>query len=264
MTDQKYALSGTLGFLRSLNEIVEWWRNRADRPEVEPGTDLAIDTRPLVGFITLQSYSTYVIRSRSSGSYDQDGDDRSGQKYVSLVDGFNRVPVALLDWDQDGNHKQMIEFTGDSVHAEIKLVLDGHETDLFSLTNLTEEDLTTLIEALPNVGKKNVKVSMWPGHWLIEFVNKLAGKSFPAFEIDLADDATFDCWAYEFPWSDSGEVDEVLFTIPLAGEWDGDDNVINDAVAAGSFGTAGMMPAAGLVVLNCQCRDYNEDGTPNL
>tara|TARA_R110002124_G_scaffold283216_1_gene458980 strand:+ start:9694 stop:11031 length:1338 start_codon:yes stop_codon:yes gene_type:complete len=219
-----------------------------------------------VRFITHEPYSTFTVRSYGSTSYDYDADNRAGQEYYMMVDGEVKIPCSLFYWDPDGNSKQMIEIKGDSINAEIKLVLEGYETEPFSLLNqyLTESSLTTLIENLPNVGKGNVSVSLWPGHWLIEFIGDLAGVVFDQFEIDRPEDAEFEGYAYYTNWADSRVDDDVLFPIPLAGQYDGDDNVINDAIAAGSIGWANYTPGVGLVAPAAQCRQYNGDGTPNL
>ncbi len=231
---------------------------------VAPANQIAAPTP--VRFITHEPYSTFTERTRGDDSYDYDGDSRAGQKYYMMVDGEVKIPCSLFYWDPDGNSKQMIEIKGDSINAEIKLVLEGHETEPFSLLNqyLSEESLTTLIENLPNVGEGNVSVSLWPGHWLIEFIGDLAGVVFDQFEIDRPDDAEFEIYAYYTNWADSRVDDEVLFPIPLGGQYDGDDNVINDALAAGSIGWANSTPGVGLVAPTVQCRQYNGDGTPNL
>lgn len=231
---------------------------------VAPANQIAAPTP--VRFITHEPYSTFTLRTYAPDSYDLDGDNRSNQDYYRMVDGEVKIPCSLFYWDPDGNSKQMIEIKGDSINAEIKLVLEGHETEPFSLLNqyLSEESLTTLIENLPNVGKGNVSVSLWPGHWLIEFIGDLAGFVFDQFVIDKPQDADFECLSYFTNWADSRINDEVLFPIPLAGKWDGDDNAINDAVAAGSIGWATSAPGIGLVAPTVQCRDYNGDGTPNL
>lgn len=222
--------------------------------------------RPHIKFITLESYSTFAERQYGNNSYDLDGDNRDGQKYAMMVDGDNPVPVAVLYKDPDGNHKQLIVFKGDRISGSIKLILGDESTDDISLaaSTLTESYLREKLEALPSIGEGNVKVSLWPGHWLIEFINDLAGVSFDQFEVDRISSAVFECYAIDTDWADSGMTTEVSFPYYLIGEYDGDDNVVNDAVAAGSFGIAAYLPGIGYVVVNAQCRDYNGDGTPNL
>lgn len=265
MSDDGYLLE--LDFIKQLKKMAAWFKSqqRQTEPLSQPGGTFA-DVRPPVRFITHVPYSTFTIRTYGPNSYDPDGDDRLGQEYYVMVDGETPVPVSLFRWDPNGNSKQMIEIKGDSINAEIKLVLEDHETQPFSLLQqyLTEESLTTLIEDLPNVGKGNVSVSLWPGHWLIEFVNDLAGVEFDLFQVDRALDADFEALPYYTNWADSRQDAEVLFPIPLAGKWDGDDNTINDAVAAGSIGMAKWLPGVGWVVDVAQCREYNGDGTPNL
>lgn len=60
------------------------------------------------------------------------------------------------------------------------------------------------------------------------------------------------------------DIEEVLFPIPLIGEYDGDDTVVNDALAPGSIGWANDTPGVGLVAPAAQCRSYNGDGSPDL
>lgn len=222
--------------------------------------------RPSVKFITLEPYSTYAERTYGNGSYDLDGDNRDGQKYAMMVDGDNPVPVAFLYKDPDGNHKQLITFKGDNIFGTIKLILEGQSTTDIDLTSsvLTEAYLTTKLEALSNVGQGNVKVTIWPGRWLIEFIGDLAGSSFDQFEIDRISSAVYEVFALDTDWNDSGMTGEVSMPYPLEGEYDGDDSVVNDAVAAGSFGWANDAPGIGYVAANVECRNYNGDGTPNL
>jgi hypothetical protein len=244
--------------------------------EQTPPPGLALDLDPLsedspppVRFITLAPYSTYVIRQYPStgyDGYDLDGDYRGGQDYIVMVDGETPVPVALQHYEPDGNHKQLISFVGDAINGTVKLVLDGHETDEISLLSsvLTADYLKSKLEALPAIGKNNLVVTLYPGRWLIEFAGKLAGRIFDPFEVDRAEDAVFEVLVMVTNWNDSNQAAEVNFPIPLAGEYDGDDNVINDAVAAGAIGTAQWFPGTGRVVDACECRNYNGDGTPNL
>lgn len=252
--------------IQALQELLKWWKERADQSPAFPVQELLIPGRPPVRFIMHEPYSTYCLKKYSSSDYDLDGDTRAGQYYAVMVDGDAAVPVSLFDLDPDGNCKQMIEFRGDDIMGSIKIALGDYETDPISLAagTLTEAYLTEKLEALPNIGEDNVKVSVWPGHWLIEFVGKLAGKEVAQLEIDLPEAATFDCWSYFTDWRDSGVDDEVRFPIPMVGTFDADDNTVNDAMAAGSIGMATMVPAVGLVVFPAQCREYEGDGTPEL
>ena len=260
------SLATTQENIEALQGLIEWWKQRVDPLPFIPGLDLSHDVRPPVRFIMHEPYSTYCLKKYGSAEYDLDGDERAGQYYAVMVDGDTPVPVSLFDLDENGNCKQMIEFRGDDVQGSIKLALGDHETDPISLASgtLTDEYLVKKLEALPNIGEGNVQASVWPGHWLIEFVGRLAGKVISQLEIDLPEEAVFDCWSYFTDWRDSGIDDEVRFPYPLVGEFDTDDNTVNDAMAAGSIGFATMVPGVGLVVFPAQCRDYNGDGTPNL
>jgi hypothetical protein len=228
-------------------------------------TDLS-GLRPPARFITHDPYSTYTIRTYAADSYDLDGDIRAGQEYVVMVDGETPVESSLFKYDPEGNHKQLISFVGDSVSGSVKLILEGQSTAEISLATgtLTEGYLTQKLEALSNIGKGNVKVSVWPGRWLVEFVNQLAGFTFDLFEVDRIDTAVYEVHVHETVWADSGIDDVILFPVPLVGQYDGDDNVVNDAVAAGTIGTAQHFPGIGYVADVGECRDYNGDGTPSL
>lgn len=227
------------------------------------------DIMPPVRFITLAPYSTYAIRQYPStgyDSYDLDTDNRGGQSYSMMVDGETPVPVALQHYEWEGNHKQLISLAGDAINGVVKLALGEYETAEISVNDgdLTAAVLTAALEALPNIGRGNVKTTIYPGRWLVEFIGQLAGQKFDLIEVDRAYDAEFEVLVMETKWNDSGESGQVIFPIPLAGKYDGDDNVINDAVAAGAIGTADTFPGAGRVVNAVECRDYNGDGTPNL
>lgn len=231
---------------------------------VAPANQIAAPTP--VRFITHEPYSTYMLRTYAPDSYDFDGDSRNSQTYAVMVDGEVKVPCSLFYWDPDGNCKQMITFSGDTASGQLKLVIDGNETESISFGSSlpSEETLTAALEALSNIGSGNVKVSVWPGHWLIEFIGDLAGTVIDRIELDLAFEAQFDGYSYYTNWADSGVDDEVLFPIPLIGEYDGDDTVVNDALAPGSIGWANDTPGVGLVAPAAQCRSYNGDGSPDL
>ncbi len=252
--------------IQALQELLKWWKERADQSDPFPMQKLLIPGRPAVRFIMHRGYSTYCLKQYGGDSYDLDGDSRAGQYYAVTVDGDASVPASLFDWDPNGNSKQMIEFRGDDIFGEVKLILGDYETDPISLLSnaLDDEYLVKKLEALPNIGKGNVKASVWPGHWLIEFIGDLTGVNPGKFQVDIPNEAVFDAWSYYTDWRDSGVDDEVRFPIPMMGVFDDDDNVVNDAVAAGSIGMATMVPAVGLVVFPAQCRDYNGDGTPDL
>lgn len=231
---------------------------------VAPANQIAPPTP--VRFITHEPYSTYMLRSYAADSYDLDGDSRISQKYAVMVDGEVKVPCSLFYWDPDGNCKQMITFSGDTVSGQLKLAIDGYETETISFGSSlpSEATLTAALEALPNIRAGNVKVSVWPGQWLVEFIGDLAGTFVDRIELDLAFAAQYDGYSYYTNWADSGIDDEVLFPIPLLGEYDGDDSVVNDALAPGSIGWANYAPGVGLVAPAAQCRSFNGDGTPDL
>ncbi|WP_417396894.1 hypothetical protein [Gimesia chilikensis] len=265
MTKQWNTLQVTGSYKKTLDDMVEWFKRNFENLPNQGKLNVEAARHP-VRFIMHEPYSTYCLKKYSSSEYDLDGDERGGQYYAVMVDGDTPVPVSLFQWDPYGNTKQMIEFRGDDIQGSIKLILGDHETDPISLAtkDLTEEYLVEKLEALPNIGAGNVIVSIWPGHWLIEFVGRLSGKVPEKLEIDLPEEALFDCWSYYTYWRDSRIDDEVMFPYPLIGEFDSDDSTVNDAVAAGSIGFATMVPGVGLVVFPAQCRDYNGDGTPNL
>lgn len=268
MTDD-YQLSASERFWATVKKMVAREVNESPRGAAVDPEPLPEDAPPPIRFITLAPYSTYVVRNYPStgyDSYDLDGDNRGGQEYIVTVDGENPVDVAVMHYEPQGNHKQLVSFKGDAVNGTVKLILGAHETDEISLvaSTLTAAYLTEKLEALPQIGKDNVKVTLYPGRWLIEFVGALSGQTFETFEVDRPADAVFEVHVMPVNWTDSGETKQVLYPIPLAGEWDGDDGQINDAVAAGSFGTAKWFAGTGYVVDVNECRDYNGDGTPNL
>tara|TARA_R110002095_G_scaffold80430_2_gene69109 strand:+ start:561 stop:1361 length:801 start_codon:yes stop_codon:yes gene_type:complete len=260
-------LTGTKEFAKSLVDLVEWWKTKPNS-SAQTIDDRTVDTdyHPPIRYITLQTYSTYILRTYASTSYDLDGDDRAGQKYLVMVDGDKPIRVALTHYEAAGNQKQMIEFAGDSINGEIKLIFDGFETDPISLTavNVTSENITKALEKLPNIEKNNVSVSVFPGRWIVEFIGKLAGKSFDLFEVDRPEDAVFEVLVSETMWADSRKEADLHYPIPLYGKYDSDDGAINDAVAAGSIGTGQWFPGIGYVSDLNECRDSNGDGTPDL
>lgn len=251
-------------FYNDLLKMVAEFRKSAGKPKRD--TSRLNGLRPPVKFITHVPYSTYTIRTYDALSYDADGDSRTGQEYAVMVDGETPIAVSLLQYDPDGNHKQRVTFVGDNIDGTVKLSLEGQETTAISLatSTLTEGYLTQKLEALSNVGLGNVKVSIWPGQWLIEFKGQLAGQTFDLMEIDIPEAAVFEVHIWETNWRDSGEDAEVHYPVPLVGTYDTDDGTVNDAVAAGSEGTAQWFPGVGWMADVNLCRDYNGDGTPEL
>lgn len=265
MTDD-YQLAAPESFWAKVKRLVNQSDESPRGVAVEP-EPLPEDAPPPIRFITLEPYSTYVVKTYPGTgytSYDLDGDNRGGQEYAVTVDGDTPVDVAVMHYEYNGNHKQLVSFVGDTINGSVKLALGEHETDQITLNDVTAASLREELEKLPQIGLGNLKVTVYPGRWLIEFTGKLAGQTFDPFEVDRLESSVFEAHVLITKWNDSNATARVLYPIPLAGEWDGDDSVINDAVAAGSFGTAKWFPAAGYVVDVNECRDFNGDGTPNL
>ncbi len=265
MTERFSNYQVTADFKKTLEEVVAWYKRSFEKLPDQRHSKTE-GARPPIRYITLQSYSTYILKQYGTTSYDYDGDLRSGQEYAVMVDGDNPIPVAVMHKEPHGNQKQLVSFVGDNISGEIKLVLNGAETDPLSLLakNVTSDNITAALEKLSVIGKGNVAVTVYPGRWLIEFIGDLAGKSFDLFEVDQPDGAVFETHVLETLWNDSRRVEQLHYPIPLIGEWDGDDGAINDAVAAGSFGTANWFPGVGYVSNLNECRDFNGDGTPDL
>jgi hypothetical protein len=249
-------------FKQQLEQVVESHKQQFERlpDQMHLKTE---GVRPPIRFVTLEPYSTYIIRTRPTDFYSE---HTAGSEYTVMVDGYKPVPVALTHWDGDGNDKQLISFVGDAVNAEITLMLDGNKTDPISLNEdvLTTEYLAEKIGAIHGIGAKNLNVTIWPGRWLIEFAGNLSGKTFNLLEAIRPEDAEFQVHVLKDDYADSRKTSEVYFHIPQYGKWDGDDETINDAVAAGTFGNAIWFIGQGYVVQALECRDYNGDGTPNL
>lgn len=231
---------------------------------VAPANQLAVP--PPIRFITKGTFSTYTLKQYPYDSYDYNGDIRANQLYAVMVDGEIMVPVSVMHYDPNGNHKQMISFVGDDVAGSIKLVLNNAETSEISLSagTLTPSYLASKIGELPGIDADDLKVSIWPGRWLIEFAGNLSGQTFDQFVVDRISTAVFEVHVYVTNFADSEMDAEVLYPIPLIGEWDSDDSVINDAVAGGSFGTAQWFPGVGWMADVNECRQYNGDGSPDL
>ncbi|QDU06840.1 hypothetical protein [Gimesia aquarii] len=222
-----------------------------------------ISPRPPIRFVALEAYSTYITRVRPAEEYSI---FTPGTEYTVKVDGDKPIKAAVTHLDSEGNHKQLISFVGDNVNGEIRLVLDEDQTELINLKEsvLTPDYLAQKIGDLPNIGAKNLKVSVWPGLWLIEFAGDLAGKTFNNLEVIRPEDAEFQVHITCTDYADSELTVDVYFHIPQIGRWDGDDNVINDAVAPGAIGDAVWFNGQGFVAMSVQCRDFNGDGTPDL
>lgn len=261
MTDDVYLLE--LDFIKQLKKMLAWFKQQVRQPGLPQQSGNMVGGRPPIRYITKVPYTTYVVRKHSTGSYDLDGDDRAGQEYTMMIDGENPIPVHVTHYVSNGNQKQMIEFVGDNINGEIKLILDGHETAPISLkaADVTSNKITAILEKLPSIGKGNVSISVFPGRWIVEFIS---GQEFDFFQVDIPEDAEFQVRVFETNWADSRQEEWLNYPIPLIGEYDGDDNAINDAVAAGSIGTAEWFPGIGYVSNLNECRDYNGDGTPNL
>ncbi|QDT94157.1 hypothetical protein [Gimesia algae] len=265
MTERFSNYQVTADFKNTLESMVAWYKRNFEKlPDQKHLKTEGV--RPPIRYVTLQPYSNYIIKKYATGSYDLDGDERNGQEFTVKVDGDLPIPVAVTHYEPYGNHKQLVTFVGDNIAGDIKLALNGDETDPISLLaqNATSENIVTALEKLPVIGSGNVAVTVYPGRWLIEFMGDLSGMSFDNFEVDIPSAAIFEVHVCETLWGDSRRVEKIHYPIPLIGEWDGDDNTVNDAVAAGSIGTGHWFPGVGYVSDLNECRDYNGDGTPNL
>ncbi len=159
---------------------------------------------------------------------------------------------------------------GGPILGPITLVLGYESTDDIYLSLVTEDYLREKLEGLSAIGPGNVKVSVWPGRWLIEFVGDLAGTSLDLLEVnlnetDMEENAAYQkVFIYEEQWADSGIDDEVLFPYPhvtYLGEGNpSDEGNFNDAIAGGNFGFAYPTPGTGLVVTSIEPRIYLLDG----
>ena len=129
---------------------------------------------------------------------------------------------------------------------------------------MSENYLKKKLEALPAIGKGNVDVSVWPGRWLIEFVGDLAGSTFDLFVVDREYAAAFEVHVFVTNWNDSRSDTKVIYPIPMYGTYSGDDDNVNDAIAAGSLGIAQWFSGVGFVADVVECREYNGDGNPDL
>lgn len=260
---EKFTLTVTHEQAKIIDSVLEWYKGKGDTPSIIEAEDLSDDIRPPVRFITLEPYSNYITKIYPDDEYSE---ITSNTEYAVTVDGDKSIPVALTHWDGNGNHKQLVSFVGDNVNGEITLMLDGNKTDPIELTSsvLTVDYLKQKIGALPGIGSKNLKISAWPGRWLIEFTGKLAGKTFNKLEVIRPEDAVFQVHVLITDYADSERSEKVHISIPTRGLFDSDDDAINDAAAAGTFGEAIWRPGQGYVVMALECRDYNGDGTPDL
>ncbi|WP_417392042.1 hypothetical protein [Gimesia sp.] len=264
---EKFSLTVTKRFASDLAKLVKWWKQQQSGSSLPAESGIYdTDYHPPIHYYTLEPYSTYIIKQYPADSYDLDGDSRSLQEYLVMVDGDEPIQVGILYYDPNGNHRQLVSIVGDGINGEIKLVLDGHETEPISLNEngATVEKITAALEKLPSIGRKNVSVSVFPGRWIIEFTRDLAGQTFDLFVVDKPEDSAFEVHVSVTKYADSGKTADLHYPIPLIGKWDGDDNAINDAVASGSKGTAQWFPGQGYVSDLNECRDHNGDGTPNL
>ena len=232
---------------------------------------------PPIHYVTKEPFSTYILKEYLSGLYDGygvatdedldlDGDSREGQKYAVMVDGDNPVPVSVLHKDPDGNDKMLISFVGDDIQGVVKLATGGVETTEISLSaaTVTPDYIAAKIGELPGINAEDLKVSIWPGRWLIEFAGELSGLEFDLFEVDILETSDFEVHVTKTDFADSEMDADVYYPLPMIGAWDEDNEVINDAVAGGSLGTAQWFPGEGWVSDVNECRDYNGDETPEM
>lgn len=233
---------------------------------VMPANQLAAP--PPIHYVTKEPFSTYILKTYSDDSYgyDLDGDSRVDQKYAVMVDGDNPVPVSVLHKDPDGNDKMMITFVGDDIQGTIKLTTDSASTTDISLSadTVTPDYIASKIGELPGINADDLKVSIWAGRWLIEFAGEMAGQVVDPFEVDILETSDFEVHVTKTDFADSEMDADVYYPLPMIGAWDEDNEVINDAVAGGSFGTAQWFPGEGWVSDVNECRDYNGDDTPEM
>lgn len=225
-----------------------------------------------IHYITHVPYSTYAEAPEDEYALNSGGGDYQERTKAVLVDGCNPVPVSVLRKERGGNQKQLVTFEGDSIAGSIKISLDDVKSveinPLFG--SLNDASLTTILENMGPIGKGNVKASVWPGRWLIEFIGDLAGTSQSNFKVfyQVENTTGYKVLVHETCYADTGYDTEVYFPYPVAGELllgdPSDGGIINDAVAPGSFGMAKHVPGEGYVVQNNQCREYAGDGTPEL
>lgn len=233
---------------------------------VAPANQLAAP--PPIHYVTKEPFSTYILKTYSDDSYgyDLDGDSRVGQKHARDVDGDNPVPVSVLHKDPDGNDKMLITFVGDDIQGTIKLTTETASTTDISLSadTVTPDYIASKIGELPGINADDLKVSIWPGRWLIEFAGEMAGQVVDPFEVDILETSDFEVHVTKTDFADSEMDADVYYPLPMIGAWDEDNEVINDAVAGGSFGTAQWFPGEGWVSDVNECRDYNGDDTPEM
>lgn len=233
-----------------------------------------------------QPYTTYRTLDYAANDYDYDGDARSQQRRAVMIDGDYPVPASVLYYDPDGNQKQLVTFEGiypagfedgGSNQGPITLVLDGQTTADISLNplTLTESYLTAILEAHPSIGTGNVKVSVWPGRWLIEFIGDLVGTTLDRFEVNMTEDDLNDnqyekILVIDTLWADSGIDIEVIFPYPHAHYLsesqleelsESDTNFGGDAVPGGNIVWVNSAPGTGYVVAEVEPRVFKGNGS---
>lgn len=261
MTD-RFPLWATKVFRDALVRLVD---NEAQPEALDaPNEDLSNDTPTTILFVTLESYSTYIIRTYPIDEYDE----KSGQNYVVMVDGDNPIQAERLRYEEPkiSNQKQLISFVGDDVDSVIVFFMDDDRSDPIDMggssKSITPELVKAAIESMPSIGKNALKVTVWPGRWLIEFVKPKDGRKYPLLKAAHHPDAVFDIIIKDTHWNATGEPVLVSYPIDMVGAHDFDDDNVNDAVAGGTVGKADWMVGKGYVVDVGECRNYNGNGFP--
>lgn len=197
---------------------------------------------PLV--VTLETYSMAYVEDEEQDPV--------------IVNGNAPINAAILQYDPNGKHKQLVSFSGDVINGEVRLVLNGQQTGLIDLDTVTQASLTTEMESI--VGEDKVYVSVWPGRWLFEFEetqNEYIGVLYEGYPVYKNQTLLFD-------YKDTRKIRKVLIPFPLMGSYDSGNNVIKNAIAAGTFLLADNSEGYGYVAVSAECREYDSAGNPDL
>ncbi|QDU03153.1 hypothetical protein V6x_28650 [Gimesia chilikensis] len=195
-------------------------------------------------FVTLETYSMAVVK-----------DDETDPE---TVNGNDPIEVAFLQYDPNGKHKQLVSFSGDVISGSVKLSLNGQLTGTIDLDTVTESSLKTEMETI--VGEGNISVSVWPGRWLLEFEDvqaEMIGVKYDGYPVYKNQTLIFD-------YKDARKTRKVFIPFPLMAGFDNENNVVLNAVAAGTFGQATRSEGHGWVAVSLECREYDSAGNPDL
>ena len=263
MTD-RFPLWVTKVFRDALERLVE--KESEPTPLLDVEEDRSNDMPTTIVFVTKESYSTYIIRTYPIDEYDE----KSGQKYAVMVDGDNPIQAERLKYEDPkiSNQKQLISFPGDDVDSEVVFFMDNARSDAIDMRGspipITPDLVKDAIESMPSIGKGALKVTVWPGRGLIEFVKPKDGRKYPLLKAAHHPDAVFDIIIKDTHWNATGETVLVSYPIDMVGAHDFDDDNVNDAVAGGTFGKADWMVGKGYVVDVGECYNHNGNGFPDL